>query len=83
MMYFTFEEQNLVAMQSCTERRKAMLGLYNTLGILKDPDLIEMTRQVSLIGKQPFAKWGNIGHNKAEELNDTTDLTTKGARLDA
>ena len=24
-----------------------------------------------------------IGHNKADELNDTTDLTTKGARLDA
>lgn len=39
--------------------------------------------KVSWIGKQPFAKWGNIGHNKAEELNDTTDLTTKGARLDA
>ena len=42
-----------------------------------------MSRHSSWIGKQPFAKWGNIGHNKAEELNDTTDLTTKGARLDA
>ena len=48
-----------------------------------DKSLIYLPRQVSWIGNQPFAKWGNIGHNKAEELNDTTDLTTKGARLDA
>ena len=32
---------------------------------------------------QPFTNLGNIGHNKVDELNDTTDLTTKGARLDA
>ena len=32
---------------------------------------------------QPFANLGKTGHNKADELNDTTDLTTKGARLDA
>ena len=37
---------------------------------------------VSWIGKQNFANWGNIGHNKAEEVNDTTDPTTKGASLD-
>ena len=48
-----------------------------------DKSTIHLPRQVSWIGNQPFAKWGNIGHNKAEELNDTTDLTTKGARLDA
>ena len=31
-------------------------------------------------GKHPFAKWGNIGHNKADGKGDTTDLNTKGAR---
>ena len=48
-----------------------------------DKSTFHLPRQVSWIGKQPFAKWGNIGHNKADELNDTTDLTTKGVRLDA
>ena len=48
-----------------------------------DKNTFHLPRQVSWIGKQSFAKWGNIGHNKAEELNETTDLTTKGARLDA
>lgn len=48
-----------------------------------DKSTVHLPRQVSWIGKHPFAKWGNIGHNKAEELNDTTDFTTKGARLDA
>ena len=48
-----------------------------------DKSFICLPRHSSWIGKQPFAKWGNIGHNKVEELNDTTDLTTKGAWLDA
>ena len=49
--------------------------------IYNDKSLIYLPRQVSWIGKQPFAKWGNIGHNKADELNDTTDLTTKVGRV--
>lgn len=31
---------------------------------------------------QDFVKWGNAGQNGADEMNDTTDITTKGARLD-
>ena len=42
-----------------------------------------LPRQVSCMTTQPFANLGKTGHNKADELNDTTDLTTKGARLDA
>ena len=54
-----------------------------TICKIKSKYFSSATAGSSWIGKQPFAKWGNIGHNKAEELNDTTDLTTKGARLDA
>jgi len=39
-----------------------------------DKSTVCMPRQVSWIGKRPFTKLGNIGHNKADELNDTTDL---------
>lgn len=53
------------------------------IGGCYDSSAFYLPRQVSWIGEQPFAKWGNIGHNKAEELNETTDLTTKGAGLDA
>lgn len=31
----------------------------------------------------PFVKWDNIGQNMANGRNDTSDLTTKSARLDA
>ena len=43
-----------------------------------DKSLIHLPRHSSFTIMQDFAKWGNIGHNKADELNDTTDLTTKG-----
>ena len=43
-----------------------------------DKSFICLPRHSSFTIMQDFAKWGNIGHNKADELNDTTDLTTKG-----
>lgn len=49
----------------------------------KNQDFIHLPRQVSWIGKQLFVNWGNIWHNRADELNDTTNLTTKRARLNA
>ena len=48
-----------------------------------DKSTLYLPRQVSWIGKQLFVNWGNIGHNRADELNDTTNLTTKRARLNA
>ena len=50
---------------------------------LHDKSALYLPRQVSWIGKQLFVNWGNIGHNRADELNDTTNLTTKRARLNA
>jgi hypothetical protein len=44
-------------------------------------DTLRLPRQVSWIGKQPFANLGDIRHCKADELNDTTVLTTKGQGL--
>ena len=58
------------------------IGRNDSCHAYNDKRIIHLPRQVSWIGKQPFAKWGNIGHNRVEELSDSTDLTTKGARLD-
>ena len=46
--------------------------------IYNDKSTFHLPRHSSFTIMQDFAKWGNIGHNKADELNDTTDLTTKG-----
>ena len=48
-----------------------------------DKNTFCLPRQVSWIGKQLFVNWGNIGHNRADELNDITNLTTNRARLNA
>ena len=48
-----------------------------------DKNTFHLPRQVSCMTTQPFTNLGNTGHNKVDELNDTTDLATKGARLDA
>ena len=41
-----------------------------------DKSIIHLPRWVNWIGQQPFAKWGNIWHNEADEFSDTTNLTT-------
>lgn len=40
-----------------------------------------LPRHSSFMIMHTFAEWGNTGQNKADGKSDTTDLTTKGARL--
>ena len=47
-----------------------------------DKGIIRLPWHSSFTTMQTFVKWGIVGQNKAEGLNNTTDLTTKGARLD-
>lgn len=46
-----------------------------------DKSTIRMPRHSSFMIMHTFAEWGNTGQNKADGKSDTTDLTTKGARL--
>ena len=46
-----------------------------------DKSAFRMPRHSSFTIMQEFVKWGNTGQNKADGKSDTTDLTTKGARL--
>ena len=48
-----------------------------------DKSTFHLPRHSSFTINHTFAKWGNTEQNKADGKGDTTDLTTKGARLDA
>lgn len=48
-----------------------------------DKSTFHLPRHSGFTIMQDFVKWGNTGHNKADEMRDTTDLTTKEARSDA
>ena len=71
--------------QSITAKRRKwckIKGNQYFQGVLRhDKNIICVPRHSSFTIMQEFVKWGNTGQNKADGKSDTTDLTTKGARL--
>lgn len=51
------------------------------IGDFYDTNTFYLPRHSSFTIMQEFVKWGSTGQNKADGKSDTTDLTTKGARL--
>lgn len=71
--------------QSITENRESGVK-SRKISIFKeflrhDKSIIHLPWHSSFMIMHTFAEWGNTGQNKADGKSDTTDLTTKGARL--